>query len=1051
MYSKTISRADGIPQSSGIIERARLLERLQGALEHKLTLITAPPGFGKTTVVAQFTRNTPVAVVWQTIDERSRDVPTLYAQAIEALTPVFPGITQLAPPFGYGPAELATLLCDYLADHNNHELIYVLDDVHLMTGVVAAENWLRGLVNALPRNCHLILASRALPRLPLVEMIARGEVLAIGLDELRFTPDEVSELGTALLGARPRDEQVSQLTARLEGWPAGTILAFHPLSSGLEEMTLGGQSGPEALFEALARVTLQTQPPGLRQFLLASSTLARFTPELCADALGLSNAAPMLLDIQRRNLFVSRVPGALVYHTLFRNFLQTELKNADEDWFRELHSRAARWFETNDQPDEAFAHYIQCRMPESAAVLAEHMANAYYVQNRFETLLSWNANLREHRVPAPRLSLRCAQICIQRYDYVIAEEWLHETEISRVPDDEDTSLEAIRIQYGLIHVLRGNGVAAIECVADIIETETAPTLIRGAALKILGLAKLNMGKVSDALQHYEEALPLYRMHADIKEQAQLLHNLVIANWRSGRLSSALQVLHEVVALRRSLGGSSPLAMSLNSLGYIYHQLNDYEHAVAVLQEGLSAIARFPDRRAEGYLVLNLADVRRDEGETEEAIGLYNRALIAVSDSEPALSCSILCGLSTLYRWQGQADDAVAAAQEAIRLARKNALGYEGRVARLSLNAAQPQSDESHTTLSELLEITAELEAHDERFDLMQGLALCARFALLADQVDSAEQYIDRALTLGDALGAVGPLAQEILHYPTFETFIRQKTRKYHSLIGVVVQLRGLRHNRQEIEILVDEHLPDTIYSLRIITMGQTRIIRDGHIIPTADWRPAARDMFLYIVFNKQASREQICAAFWPDSPAKKARDNFHSTMYRIRDVLGETTLTATKDGTYEVNPNISIWCDAFELETLAAQARILPAADARTEDLWRRAVGLHNGDFLPALDLEWANIYRENLQETYVEALTGLGHCAQARGNYREAIDIYKRALTIDPYRESIYQAIMTCYIASGAKHKALEQLNQLRKLLLKDLGIGPSTETLTFVRTLFT
>src|SRR5260370_28021772 len=168
-------------------------------------------------------------------------------------------------------------------------------------------------------------------------------------------------------------------------------------------MDLSGQGGPEAMVEAVARLMLQPQPPNIRNFLLASSTLNHLTPEACAEALALPNSAQMLTDIQNRNLFVTRIPGALVYHTLFRNFLQAELRNADAEWFVDLHTRAARWFEANDQPDEAFDHYINADLPASAAALADHMAVAYFVQNRVETLPVLHNQLRDCAMPAPRL------------------------------------------------------------------------------------------------------------------------------------------------------------------------------------------------------------------------------------------------------------------------------------------------------------------------------------------------------------------------------------------------------------------------------------------------------------------------------------------------------------------------------------------------------------------------------------------------------------------------------------------------------------------------
>ena len=109
-------------------------------------------------------------------------------------------------------------------------------------------------------------------------------------------------------GLRPSDEQVQELASRLEGWPVGTALAFQPLPPELEQMALSGQGGPEALFDGMARIMLQAQTPSIRNFLLASSTLNRLTPEVCADALELSGSAQMLMEIQSRYLFVSKSP-----------------------------------------------------------------------------------------------------------------------------------------------------------------------------------------------------------------------------------------------------------------------------------------------------------------------------------------------------------------------------------------------------------------------------------------------------------------------------------------------------------------------------------------------------------------------------------------------------------------------------------------------------------------------------------------------------------------------------------------------------------------------
>src|SRR6266852_1343197 len=229
-------------RNSGLIDRPRLLDKLQGVSAYKLTLISAPPGYGKTTLAAQFVRRALLPAAWHTIEERERDVPDLQAHSISALGPVVPGIQALSSRQGYAADDLAVSVTDYVRANVADEFIYVIDDVHLLAGSPTAEVWLSTLVANLPVTCHLVLISRTLPDLPLVEMIARREVLAIGQQELRFTLQEIQYLAFAMLDSAGQTVDCEELTARLEGWPAGTVLALQPLPADLEQILLrGGQ------------------------------------------------------------------------------------------------------------------------------------------------------------------------------------------------------------------------------------------------------------------------------------------------------------------------------------------------------------------------------------------------------------------------------------------------------------------------------------------------------------------------------------------------------------------------------------------------------------------------------------------------------------------------------------------------------------------------------------------------------------------------------------------------------------------------------------------
>src|SRR5581483_6797043 len=436
--STPYERQAQVGQGFGIIDRPRLLNKLRSVPDYKLTLISAPPGYGKTTLAAQFARQSPFPVAWHTIEERERDVTNLHAQSLAALSRIVPSIKKQAAPPGYAPAELATLIADTLRDEATGDTIYIMDDVQHLAGSPSAEAWLRTLVALLPKSCHLILISRILPDLPLVEMIARREVLAIGQEELRLTGQEIHDLAGMILGTPPSADRITELATRLEGWPAGTILALHPLPPDLE------------------RAMLHAQPPEIRDFLLASSTLSRLTPELCSAALGLPNSLERIAEIQSRHLFLGRAPGGLFYHALFRSFLQRRLREDFPHTFVDLHMRAAAWFEGQDQVDEAFEHYMAAEAAAQAAQIAERVAQSYFRQGHTETLLNWGMRLSQAGVAAPRLLHACAMVHTDRYEYPAAETELQQAAAMFAATNDQAGLSSVQVQQAMLQLQRGN-------------------------------------------------------------------------------------------------------------------------------------------------------------------------------------------------------------------------------------------------------------------------------------------------------------------------------------------------------------------------------------------------------------------------------------------------------------------------------------------------------------------------------------------------------------------------------------------------------------------
>ncbi|MBZ0310591.1 MAG: AAA family ATPase, partial [Anaerolineae bacterium] len=355
-----LKRNPDVPYLTSTLLRHSLLEELQAADQHRLILVSAPPGYGKTTLIAQFAHHSPLAVAWLTLTERERDLPNLQWHAVHALEQVIPDIHELKHmPHQPTPHDLAVNIAYFLRDHLEEDIFFVLDDVHYLIGSLAAEQWLYALVEAMPARCHLIIISRVLPDLPLVEMISRREILAFGQEKLCFSPAEIDGLAQQMGNKSLPKTQIDAL----EGWPAGVVLSLHPPLPAEVQESLHGK-GPEALFNVLASSMLSFQLPDIRNFLLASSVLTQVTPEVCSKALGIPNSHELLASVLNQHLFASRATGGIIYHQLFRDFLQNTLKRTSRDQFSRLHLSAARWFQNNEQLETAFTHYLAADAPE---------------------------------------------------------------------------------------------------------------------------------------------------------------------------------------------------------------------------------------------------------------------------------------------------------------------------------------------------------------------------------------------------------------------------------------------------------------------------------------------------------------------------------------------------------------------------------------------------------------------------------------------------------------------------------------------------------------
>lgn len=1015
----------GVPGfTQNVLVRPRLLDELRNVLHYRLTLISAPAGFGKTSLAIQLAEHTDLPVAWQTLSRKDRDLPTLHANSLRAFAEAglkTPGPQPAAP--ADSPENLAGWMTRALPDE---PILYILDDVQHLTGAQRAEAWLAAFLENMPETCHLVLVGRNPPNLPLVEMIAQSQVFAIGKQQLAFTDEEVRTLAKHYKTDLPPAPAIQSI----KGWPVGVALLLNPQ---LRAADVALDGNPD-FFGKLAGELLGSQPVDIQDFLLTSSTLNLMTPHACQGALGLRNAQSLLSQIMSKNLFAIKASSGVVYHDLFREFLQKQLKNRHPEIYTQLHSRAAAWFVEADELAEAFDHYIASEQIGTAAELTERVASSYFMHERHETLLHFDQALQNYEVAAPRLRLYCGMIQTNRFNYEQANALLQDAaELFRKQADPE-GLSNAHLQTARVHMRRGEYEAAIALAEAVRTSNDAPGHIQDQAYHVLGGAYAHLGNGEEAIPYLEEAAERFQDHN--YALIQIYQDLEIAYMSVGDIKAAAQCLGQLAAITRKSDMPSARAVALNNLGNHFYESGQYQDARERLEEGLAVIATTTDLRMKGYLLATMGDLQRDLGETQMARNTYQAALDAIGKHEPYLRAEIYLNLSNLERWQNNRTQAASLAEEAMLLAEKHQMimyTHMCDVLRLAANQSSAGDIEA---------IGAILEENKRPLEAAQVYAIGAATAMALNEETAAVMLLHKAIDTTPQLESSQRLFAEIVHNKLLLQYVLQNTSDFEDILERVMLLDA----QQVIRAAVDA---TQTLELRVYTLGNDHIIHNGVVLTSKDWQSLkAKELFLYLLFHGKQSRQQICLDLWPDSSDKSARSSFHITVRRVRDALYEDAIQYNDvQDVYHLDEHLDIWCDATEMQRLVNQSIPLPPYEARAEDLWLRAVQLYGGEFLPTIYSEWTDGLRDSYEQLRIEAMTEAARCAFVRGNFKDAIVLYRDINQIDPYREDIHRQILRCYAELGQTGQVLSHYHRLEKKLRDDLDIPPEKETTNLIK----
>jgi LuxR family transcriptional regulator, maltose regulon positive regulatory protein len=652
-----------------LVARPRLSERLSRGAESALTLVSAPAGFGKTTLLADWLATTAAkgrSAAWLSLDQRDNDPALFWTYLVAALKTAAPGVGADALSLLQSPqppieAVVATLLNDLSAFSN--DVVLVLDDYHLIDAR-DVQDGMAFLLEHLPAQIHLVIAGRADPALQLARLRGRGELIEIRAADLRFTPEEVAAYLNGAMGLALTAQDVAALEGRTEGWIAALQMAALSMQ-GRDDVAgfIAGFAGDDRyIVDYLAEEVLQRQPEHVQRFLLQTSVLDRLSGPLCDAVTGQDGGKAALAALERGNLFLMPLDDHrrwYRYHRLFADVLQAHLLDERPDEVPELHRRASGWYEQNGEPSEAIRHALAAEDFERAADLIELSIPALRRYRREVTLRRWLEALPDELIRVrPVLNMGFVGALAVGGELEGIEGRLRDTERmldtpaasskgSKAPSGEIVVVDmdelprlpsTIEMYRAALDLVRGDAPGTVKHAERAIALAPEEDhLSRAGAAGLMGLAFWGSGDLEAGHRAYAECMAGLRRAGHIADTFGCAIALADIRITQGRLGDALRTYEQALQLgseqsRSVLRGTADMYVGMSEL---HRERDDLPAATRNLlrSQELGEHTGLPQNPYRWRVAM--ARIREAEGDLDGALDLLNEAeRLYVSDFFP---------------------------------------------------------------------------------------------------------------------------------------------------------------------------------------------------------------------------------------------------------------------------------------------------------------------------------------------------------------------------------------------------------------------------------
>jgi LuxR family maltose regulon positive regulatory protein len=595
------------PERANLVDRPRLNARLADGLKRPLTLISAPAGYGKTTLLSGWRARSgsgfPLA--WLALDPGDNNLGRFLTYVSAALETLDPRLTQdldaqLHLPKLPPVEELITLLINGVAIYPT-DFAFILDDCHVITDPTIHFTWMY-LLDHLPPRMHLVMLTRSDPPIQLAKLRARGDIAELRADELRFTREEAANFFNSVMDLQLSAENVNALDQRTEGWIVGLQMAGLSMQGKADTASFiqAFTGSHRYILDYFAEEVLSRQSETIKTFLFHTSVLDQLTGPLCDAILGGShNSAQTLVDLERKNLFLIALDDDRQwyrYHHLFQDLLEQHLKQTQPEIVNSLYERAAAWFQQNGYIQNAVEYALKARNFDLATRLIEQIKYDLMERGEIRLFVMWCQSLPEELIRSqPEIGFSYASGLTLAGYFTAAEKWIQHMEEGFSPLAASDPHAALRLAkapvyrsiFARVHGDFAKAIALGQLGLD--QTPLSEVRERGVALLFLGHAYFYAGNTEKAQKVLTDAVQTNLQSKHFTAFMNASHHLAQLRVLQGRLRNARDVYVKAIDFAKDQPAPILSGTEYAGLGDLKREWNQLDEAAIEMHRGLPLV------------------------------------------------------------------------------------------------------------------------------------------------------------------------------------------------------------------------------------------------------------------------------------------------------------------------------------------------------------------------------------------------------------------------------------------------------------------------------